>query len=192
MILSDKTIKRIQSKNSIITPFIPNQVSFDDQGKKVISYGLSSYGYDARCANEFQIFRSYPEGILDPKTFSKECEDFCEYFQGDYCIIPPNSFILTRTLEEFRIPVDVLAICLGKSTYARCGLIVNTTPLEPGWMGHITVEVSNTTPAPVKIYAGEGLLQVLFYQGDEVCEVNYQDRSGKYQNQSGITLPKLK
>lgn len=154
----------------------------------VISYGLSSYGYDARLADEFKVFTNVNNAIVDPKNFSDEC--FVDR-KGDTCIIPPHSFILARTLEYFKIPRDVLVICLGKSTYARCGLIVNVTPLEPEWEGHVTLEISNTTPLPAKVYANEGICQFLFLKGEAPCETSYADRGGKYQWQRGVTLPKI-
>jgi dCTP deaminase len=167
----------------MIEPFVENQVRAG-----VISYGLSSYGYDIRVANEFKIFTNVFSVTVDPKQFdTKSMVDFI----GDVCIIPPNSFALARTVEYFRIPRDTLTICVGKSTYARCGIIVNVTPFEPEWEGYVTLEISNTTPLPAKIYANEGIAQVLFFQGDEVCEVSYADRKGKYQNQQGILLPRL-
>jgi dCTP deaminase len=167
----------------MIEPFVENQVR-----EGVISYGLSSYGYDIRVANEFKIFTNVFSVTVDPKQFDpKSMIDF----NGDVCIIPPNSFALARTVEYFRIPRDTLTICVGKSTYARCGIIVNVTPFEPEWEGYVTLEISNTTPLPAKIYANEGIAQVLFFQGDEVCEVSYADRKGKYQNQQGILLPRL-
>jgi dCTP deaminase len=151
-----------------------------------ISYGLSSYGYDVRCADEFKIFTNINSAIVDPKAF--DASSFVD-LKSDLCIIPPNSFVLARTVEYFRIPRDVIVICLGKSTYARCGIIVNVTPLEPEWEGHVTLEFSNTTPLPAKIYAHEGIAQLLFLQSDEVCAVSYRDRNGKYQGQTGVTLP---
>jgi deoxycytidine triphosphate deaminase len=167
----------------MIEPFVEHQVR---QG--VISYGLSSYGYDIRVANEFKIFTNVFSVTVDPKQFDpKSMIDF----EGEVCIIPPNSFALARTVEYFRIPRDTLTICVGKSTYARCGIIVNVTPFEPEWEGYVTLEISNTTPLPAKIYANEGIAQVLFFQGDEVCETSYADRKGKYQKQQGILLPKL-
>jgi dCTP deaminase len=167
----------------MIDPFVENQVR-----KGVISYGLSSYGYDIRVANEFKIFTNVFSVTVDPKQFDpKSMIDF----NGDVCIIPPNSFALARTVEYFRIPRDTLTICVGKSTYARCGIIVNVTPFEPEWEGYVTLEISNTTPLPAKIYANEGIAQVLFFEGDEVCETSYADRKGKYQNQQGILLPRL-
>jgi dCTP deaminase len=154
----------------------------------VVSYGLSSYGYDIRVSNEFKIFTNVNNTVIDPKDFD---ERNVVDFKGDVCIVPPNSFALARTVEYFKMPPNVLAICLGKSTYARCGIIVNVTPFEPGFEGHITIEISNTTPLPAKIYANEGIAQVLFLEGDEQCEVTYADRKGKYQKQTGITLPKI-
>lgn len=170
----------------MISPFEANQVSHTERGR-VISYGTSSYGYDIRCSNEFKIFTNINSAIVDPKNF--DSQSFVD-LKADVCIIPPNSFALARTVEYFRIPRDVLTICLGKSTYARCGIIVNVTPLEPEWEGHVTLEFSNTTPLPAKIYAHEGVAQVLFLGADEVCSISYKDRAGKYQGQTGVTLPK--
>lgn len=184
-IKSDKWIRQ-QAEKGMITPFEPQQVKVVE-GQKVISYGTSSYGYDVRCANEFKIFTNINSTIVDPKNFDEK--SFVE-FTGDRCIIPPNSFALARTVERFVIPRDVLVICLGKSTYARCGIIVNVTPLEPEWEGYVTLEFSNTTNLPAVIYANEGIAQMLFFGGDEVCETSYKDRQGKYQNQEGVTLPK--
>lgn len=184
-IKSDKWIRRMAKEHNMIEPFISGQVR-THADKKVISYGTSSYGYDVRCANEFKIFTNIHSTIVDPKEFDKN--SFVDR-TGDFCIIPPNSFALARTVEYFRIPRSVLTICLGKSTYARCGIIVNVTPLEPEWEGHITLEFSNTTPLPAKIYANEGVAQILFLESDEVCEVSYGDREGKYQGQQGVTLP---
>ena len=182
-IRSDKWIRRMANEQHMIEPFVENQVRAG-----VISYGLSSYGYDIRVANEFKIFTNVFSVTVDPKQFDpKSMIDFV----GDVCIIPPNSFALARTVEYFRIPRDTLTICVGKSTYARCGIIVNVTPFEPEWEGYVTLEISNTTPLPAKIYANEGIAQVLFFQGDEVCDVSYADRKGKYQNQQGILLPRL-
>ena len=166
----------------MIRPFVSKQVR---KGK--ISFGLSSYGYDARVSNEFKIFTNVNSGIVDPKIFKKE--SFVTK-TGKECIIPPNSFALARTIEYFKIPRNVLTVCLGKSTYARCGIIVNVTPLEPEWEGHVTLEFSNTTNLPAKIYAGEGVAQMLFFESDEECEISYKDRDGKYQGQTGVTLPK--
>ena len=179
---SDIWIRKM-AKNGMITPFCEGLV-----GKGVISYGLSSYGYDIRVSNEFKIFTNVNSTVIDPKDFD---EANVVDFKGDVCIVPPNSFALARTVEYFKMPRNVLAICLGKSTYARCGIIVNVTPFEPGFEGHITIEISNTTPLPAKIYANEGIAQVLFFEGDEQCETTYADRKGKYQQQTGITLPKI-
>lgn len=183
MILSDKWIREQAQKNGMIEPFVESQ-----KREGMISYGLSSYGYDARCSPEFKIFTNVNSAIVDPKNFSSS--SFVDR-ETDICIIPPNSFALARTVEYFRIPRDVLVVCLGKSTYARCGIIVNVTPLEPEWEGHVTLEFSNTTPLPAKIYANEGVCQFLFFKGDQPCEVSYRDRSGKYMNQTGVTLPKI-
>ncbi len=170
----------------MIEPFEPGQIRESENGR-VISYGTSSYGYDIRCSTEFKIFTNINSAIVDPKQFDES--SFVD-FVGDVCIIPPNSFALARTIEYFRIPRNVLTICLGKSTYARCGIIVNVTPLEPEWEGYVTLEFSNTTPLPAKIYANEGIAQVLFFESDEPCETSYRDRNGKYQGQTGVTLPK--
>lgn len=175
------------NENAMIDPFEPYQVSHRDKSK-VVSYGTSSYGYDVRCANEFKIFTNIHSAVVDPKAFASE--SFIDY-TGDVCIIPPNSFALARTIEYFRIPRNVLTICLGKSTYARCGIIVNVTPLEPEWHGHVTLEFSNTTPLPAKIYAFEGVAQMLFLESDETCETSYGDRAGKYQGQTGVTTARL-
>ena len=170
----------------MIEPFEAGQVKATEKGP-VISYGTSSYGYDIRCSEEFKIFTNINSAVVDPKGFDDS--SFVD-MKADVCIIPPNSFALARTVEYFRIPRNVLAICLGKSTYARCGIIVNVTPLEPEWEGHVTLEFSNTTPLPAKIYANEGVAQLLFLESDEVCETSYMDRSGKYQGQRGVTLPR--
>jgi dCTP deaminase len=184
-IKSDRWIRRMAAQG-MIEPFEPGQVRTASNGK-IISYGTSSYGYDVRCANEFKIFTNINSTIVDPKDFdSKSFVDMT----SDVCIIPPNSFALARTVEYFRIPRNVLTICLGKSTYARCGIIVNVTPLEPEWEGHVTLEFSNTTTLPAKIYANEGVAQMLFLESDEVCETSYKDRGGKYQGQKGVTLPR--
>ncbi len=172
--------------HGLIEPFESEQVREID-GRKVISFGTSSYGYDLRCAPEFKIFTNINSTIVDPKAF--DSGSFVDV-ESDVCVIPPNSFALARTVEYFRIPRDVLTICLGKSTYARCGIIVNVTPLEPEWEGHVTLEFSNTTPLPAKIYANEGVAQVIFLQSDESCATSYADRNGKYQGQEGVTLPK--
>ncbi|MBK9054369.1 MAG: dCTP deaminase [Chloroflexi bacterium] len=182
-IKSDRWIRQMALEHGMIEPFVENQVR---QG--VISYGLSSYGYDIRVTDEFKIFTNALSAIVDPKNFQRE--SFID-FKGDVCIIPPNSFVLARTVEYFRIPRNVLTICLGKSTYARCGLIVNVTPFEPEWEGFVTLEISNTTPLPAKVYANEGISQVIFFESDEPCETSYADRKGKYQSQQGIVLPKI-
>lgn len=171
----------------IIEPFESRQVRQSEKGEKVISYGTSSYGYDVRCSDEFKVFTNIYSAIVDPKAFDEK--SFVS-IKNDVCIIPPNSFALARTVEYFRIPRSVLTVCLGKSTYARCGIIVNVTPLEPEWEGHVTLEFSNTTNLPAKIYANEGVAQMLFFEADEVCETSYADRNGKYQGQTGVTLPK--
>lgn len=181
----DRWIREMAQKHGMIEPFVDGQVRFCE-GKKVISFGLSSYGYDLRVANEFKVFTNVNNSLIDPKNFS---DDAFVHLEGDYCIVPPNSFALARSVEYFRIPRDVLTICLGKSTYARCGIIVNVTPFEPEWEGYVTLEISNTTPLPAKIYAGEGLAQVIFYQTADVCETSYADRGGKYMHQTRITLP---
>ena len=170
----------------MISPFEPGQVRYQDEDR-IISYGTSSYGYDVRCSNEFKIFTNINSAVVDPKNFDES--SFVDV-QSDVCIIPPNSFALARTVETFRIPRNVLTVCLGKSTYARCGIIVNVTPLEPEWEGQVTLEFSNTTPLPAKIYANEGVAQMLFFESDEVCETSYADRGGKYQGQAGVTLPR--
>jgi dCTP deaminase len=170
-------------EHNMIDPFVDDQVR---QG--VISYGVSSYGYDVRVGDEFKVFTNVYNTLVDPKNFdSKSFVDI----KGEVCIIPPNSFALASTIEYFRIPRDVLTVCLGKSTYARCGIIVNVTPFEPEWEGHVTIEISNTTPLPAKIYANEGIAQVLFFQSDEPCAKSYKDKKGKYQAQRGVTLPRL-
>jgi len=184
-IKADTWIRQMAEREGMIEPFELTQVRQTEKGK-VISYGTSSYGYDIRCANEFKIFTNIRSAIVDPKQFDES--SFVDVV-GDECIIPPNSFALARTVEYFRIPRDVLTICLGKSTYARCGIIVNVTPLEPEWHGYITLEFSNTTPLPAKIYANEGVAQVIFLKGDSVCEVSYKDRAGKYLGQKGVKLP---
>lgn len=184
-IKSDHWIRRMAQNHDMINPFAPEQVREQDNGK-IISYGTSSYGYDVRCSDEFKVFTNINSAVVDPKNF---CETSFVDVQSNVCIIPPNSFALARSIEYFRIPRNVLVICLGKSTYARCGIIVNVTPLEPEWEGHITLEFSNTTPLPAKIYANEGVAQVLFLESDEICATSYKDRNGKYQGQRGVTLP---
>jgi dCTP deaminase len=186
-IKSDKWIRRMAQQHGMIEPFEPGQVKQNAGGGRIVSYGTSSYGYDVRCASEFKIFTNINSTIVDPKKF--DAKSFVD-FGGDVCIIPPNSFALARTVEYFRIPRNVLVVCLGKSTYARCGIIVNVTPLEPEWEGHVTLEFSNTTPLPAKIYANEGVAQMLFFESDEVCSTSYADRGGKYMGQTGVTLPK--
>ena len=185
-IKSDRWIETMSMEHGMIAPFERGQVR-EAHGEKIISYGVSSYGYDVRCSNEFKIFTNINSAIVDPKSFDEN--SFVDV-QSDVCIIPPNSFALARTVEYFRIPRNVLTICLGKSTYARCGIIVNVTPLEPEWEGHVTLEFSNTTPLPAKIYANEGVAQMIFLESDEVCHVSYGDRQGKYQGQEGVTLPR--
>jgi len=180
---SDKWIRRMALEHGMIEPFSEKQVR-----DGVISYGLSSYGYDVRIAHEFKIFTNINHMVVDPKDFDPR--SFVDY-EGEQCIIPPNSFALARTVERFKVPRDVIVVCLGKSTYARCGIIVNVTPLEPEWEGIVTLEVSNTTPLPARIYAGEGIAQMLFFQSDEPCEISYADKKGKYQSQKGLTLPRL-
>jgi dCTP deaminase len=180
---SDKWIRRMALEHKMIEPFADRQVR-----EGVISYGVSSYGYDMRVADEFRIFTNVNSTTVDPKNF--DAKSFVE-FKGAVCIVPPNSFALARSVEFFRIPRSVLTICVGKSTYARCGIIVNVTPFEPEWEGFVTLEISNTTPLPAKIYANEGLCQVVFFESDEICETSYKDKKGKYQSQTGIVLPKI-
>ena len=186
-IKSDKWIRRMAAEQRMIEPFEAGQVK-ELQGRKIVSYGTSSYGYDIRCSTDFKIFTNVNSTIIDPKAFDEK--SFVDY-RGDVCIIPPNSFALARTVEYFRIPRSVLTICLGKSTYARCGIIVNVTPLEPEWEGYVTLEISNTTPLPARIYANEGMAQVLFFESDEDCSISYKDKQGKYQAQVGVTLPRV-
>jgi dCTP deaminase len=182
-IMPDHWIRRLATERGMIEPFVEAQ-----QREGVISYGLSSYGYDARCSDQFKIFTNVDSAIVDPKKF--DATSFVDR-QGPVCIIPPNSFALTNTVEYFRIPRDILVICLGKSTYARCGIIVNVTPLEPEWEGQVTIEISNTTPLPARIYANEGICQFLFLKGEAPPEVSYADRKGKYMGQRGVSLPRL-
>jgi len=186
-IQSDKWIRRMASEYKMIEPFTERQVKKSESGDATISYGISSYGYDLRVSDEFKVFTNVFNTVVDPKNFDDK--SFVD-IKTDICIVPPNSFALARSVEYFRIPRDVLTICLGKSTYARCGIIVNVTPFEPEWEGHVTLEISNTTPLPARIYANEGLAQVLFFKADDVCEVSYADRSGKYMKQRGITVPR--
>ncbi|MFH1725475.1 MAG: dCTP deaminase [Elusimicrobiota bacterium] len=183
MIKPDTWIKRRCLEDRMIEPFVER---LEADGK--ISYGLSSYGYDIRVADEYKIFTNALAGVVDPKDFDRR--SFLDH-KGPACVVPPNSFALARSVEYFRIPRDVLALCVGKSTYARCGIIVNVTPLEPGWEGTLTLEISNTTPLPAKIYSNEGIAQLVFFQSDEVCQVSYADRKGKYQNQTGVVLPRI-
>jgi dCTP deaminase len=180
---SDRWIRRMATEHGMIEPFEERR-----EGSGIVSYGLSSYGYDVRVGREFKVFTNVYNSIVDPKAFQDEA--FVD-IKADVCVIPPNSFALARTVEYFRIPRDVLTLCVGKSTYARCGIIVNVTPFEPGWEGTVTLEISNTTPLPAKIYAGEGIAQVIFLRGAEPCETSYADRKGKYQKQAGITLPRV-
>ena len=185
-IKADKWIRRMAENEGMIEPYEAGQIRHVE-GEKIVSYGTSSYGYDIRCADEFKIFTNINSAVVDPKNFDES--SFVDV-KSDVCIIPPNSFALARTVEYFRIPRSTLVVCLGKSTYARCGIIVNVTPLEPEWEGHVTLEFSNTTTLPAKIYANEGVAQMLFFESDEVCDTSYRDRGGKYQGQTGVTLPK--
>jgi dCTP deaminase len=185
MVLSDQEIIERVNSEGMIEPFVDHQVS-----EGVVSYGLSSYGYDFRVANEFKVFSNINYTAVDPKHF--DSQSFVDIVTDDFCIIPPNSFALARTVEYFRIPRDIITICLGKSTYARCGIILNVTPFEPGWEGHATLEISNTTPLPARIYANEGMGQILFLRGSRDCLTSYKDRKGKYDRQLGIVLPKVR
>ncbi len=185
-IKEDKWIRKMSESKKMIEPFIDGQVRINDNDERVVSYGLSSYGYDIRVADEFKVFTNVYSSIVDPKFFN---EDSFVDVKGKVCVIPPNSFALARSIEYFRIPRNILTLCLGKSTYARCGIIVNVTPFEPEWEGHVTIEISNTTPLPAKIYANEGIAQVIFFEAAEQCEISYADRGGKYQGQIGITVP---
>ncbi|TXH18563.1 MAG: dCTP deaminase [Hyphomicrobiaceae bacterium] len=184
MIKPDSWIRNKALFEGMITPYVDRQVFHAGE----ISYGLSSYGYDVRVADEFKVFTNFNNSVVDPKCFDSKC--FVDV-KADRCLIPPNSFALARTVENFKIPRNVLTLCVGKSTYARCGIIVNVTPFEPGWEGNVTIEISNTTPLPAVIYAFEGIAQVIFFESDQPCEVSYADRKGKYQGQEGITLPKI-
>ena len=184
---SDKWIRKMAIEEAMIEPFVDTQVK-KVNNQQIVSYGLTSYGYDVRVGNRFKVFTNVYNSIVDPKNFN---EDAFVDIKGDFCVIPPNSFALASTVEYFRIPRGCLTICLGKSTYARCGIIVNVTPFEPEWEGYVTIEISNTTPLPAKIYSNEGIAQVIFLEAKEVCEISYADRSGKYMNQVGITLPKV-
>lgn len=187
-VMHDGWIDQMATQHEMISPYEKNQVRSDENGKKIISFGLTSYGYDARVSSNFKIFTNVDSDIVDPKSFSNS--GFVDR-SGEQCIIPPNSFVLASTVEYFKIPRDVLVICVGKSTYARCGIIVNVTPLEPEWEGHVTLEFSNTTPLPAKIYANEGACQFIFLKGDQVCKTSYADKKGKYMGQKGVTLPKM-
>ena len=183
MIKSDKWIREMSKAHKMIAPFVEH---LDGKGK--ISYGLSSYGYDIRVADEYKVFTNVHGALVDPKKFDEKA--FVDIKAAE-CVVPPNSFALARSLEKFKIPREVLAICLGKSTYARCGIIINVTPLEPGWEGYLTIEISNTTPLPAKIYSNEGIAQLLFFGGDQLCETSYSDRKGKYMDQVGVVLPRI-
>ncbi len=183
MIKSDKWIREMSTKHGMIEPFVERQ-----DGKGKISFGLSSYGYDMRVADEYKVFTNVHGALVDPKRFDEKA--FVD-IKASECVVPPNSFALARSLERFKIPREVLAVCLGKSTYARCGIIINVTPLEPGWEGYLTIEISNTTPLPAKIYSNEGIAQLLFFGGDQVCETSYSDRAGKYMGQVGVVLPRI-
>ena len=185
-IKSDRWIREMAEQHGMIEPFEAGQMR-DNGNSRIISYGTSSYGYDVRCADEFKIFTNINSVIVDPKDFDEN--SFVD-LKADECVIPPNSFALASTVEYFRIPRSVLTVCLGKSTYARCGIIINVTPLEPEWEGHVTIEITNSTPLPAKIYANEGIAQMLFFESDEICVTSYKDRGGKYQGQKGVTLPK--
>jgi dCTP deaminase len=187
-ILCDAQIRDLARSAGMIDPFVDHQVRTDENDLRIISYGLSSYGYDARIADEFKIFTNVNNDIVDPKNLPETA--FVDR-QANVCVIPPNSFVLARTVEYFRVPRDVLVICLGKSTYARCGLIINVTPLESMWHGYVTLEISNTTTLPAKVYANEGVCQFLFFKGDQPCEVSYADRAGKYLGQTGVVLPRV-
>jgi len=186
-VCSDRWIRKMSQEHGMIEPFIDGQVRSADHGR-IISYGLSSYGYDLRVSDEFKVFTNVHSAMVDPKGFDEK--SFVD-IKTDVCVVPPNSFALARSVEYFRIPRNVLTICVGKSTYARCGIIVNVTPFEPEWEGHVTLEISNTTPLPAKIYANEGLAQVVFFEADDVCETSYADRGGKYMKQCGITVPRM-
>ncbi len=184
----DRWIKKMAEEKQMIAPFVDSLQSVDSSGERIVSYGLSSYGYDVRVSNHFKVFTNVYNSLVDPKAFT---EDAFVDIHADMCIIPPNSFALARTVEYFKIPRNILTICLGKSTYARCGIIVNVTPFEPEWEGHVTIEISNTTPLPAKIYANEGIAQVIFFEAENACQVSYAERNGKYQRQTGITVPRV-
>lgn len=185
-IKEDNWIAKMAEQREMIEPFFNHQVRVDSQNRPIVSYGLSSYGYDIRVSNEFKVFTNVYNSLVDPKAFT---EDAFVDITANECVIPPNSFALARSVEYFKIPRNILTLCLGKSTYARCGIIVNVTPFEPEWEGHVTIEISNTTPLPAKIYANEGIAQVIFFESAQVCAVSYADRKGKYQKQRGITVP---
>jgi len=187
-VCSDQWIRRMAVERGMIEPFVDGQIKSNASGGRVISYGLSSYGYDLRVSNEFKVFTNVFSSVVDPKAFDDR--SFVD-METDVCVVPPNSFALARSVEYFRIPREVLTICVGKSTYARCGIIVNVTPFEPEWEGHVTLEISNTTPLPARIYANEGLAQVVFFQAEQICETSYADRAGKYMGQRGITIPRM-
>ncbi|MEZ5315759.1 MAG: dCTP deaminase [Chlamydiales bacterium] len=182
----DQWIRKMAIEKKMIEPYVEKLIRFDPHGEKIVSYGQSSYGYDIRLSDEFKVFTNVYNSIVDPKNFT---EDAFIDIQTQACIIPPNSFALARSMEYFRIPRNILTICLGKSTYARCGIIVNVTPFEPEWEGHVTIEISNTTPLPAKVYANEGIAQVIFFEAKNICTVSYAERGGKYQKQTGITIP---
>ncbi len=188
----DRWIRKMAKEHDMISPFEENQVRYIDNNinnRRLVSYGLSSYGYDLRVANEFKVFTNVLNSVVDPKKFDDR--SFVNIKTDDVCVVPPNSFALARSIEYFKIPRDVLTVCLGKSTYARCGIIVNVTPFEPEWEGQVTLEISNTTPLPARIYANEGLAQVIFFKSDSSCDVSYADRKGKYMGQKGITIPRI-
>lgn len=187
-IKADRWISKMAKSHGLIEPFIEHQIRTLSCGSKAVSYGLSSYGYDIRVSNEFKVFTNLHNTVVEPKNFAENA--FVDMITPE-CIIPPNSFALARSVEYFRIPRNILTICLGKSTYARCGIIVNVTPFEPEWEGHVTLEISNTTPLPAKIYANEGIAQVIFFQAQDECETSYKDRKGKYMHQHGIVVPKV-
>lgn len=184
----DKWIEEQAKNHGLIEPFINKQVKEDPSGKRLVSFGLSSYGYDIRVADEFKVFTNVYNSLVDPKNFDND--SFVD-IKGPECVIPPNSFALARSVEYFRIPRSILTICLGKSTYARCGIIVNVTPFEPEWEGYVTLEISNTTPLPAKIYSNEGIAQVIFFESTDACAVSYKDRNGKYMKQHGIVVPRI-
>ncbi|MCH9626143.1 MAG: dCTP deaminase [Chlamydiales bacterium] len=185
-IKEDAWIRQMAQQQKMIEPFVDGQVKSSQEGKRLVSYGLSSYGYDIRVSEEFKVFTNVYNSVVDPKNFTEDA--FVDIYASE-CIIPPNSFALARSIEYFRIPRNILTLCLGKSTYARCGIIVNVTPFEPDWEGHVTIEISNTTPLPAKIYANEGIAQVIFFEAAQMCEISYAEREGKYQRQEGITVP---